>query len=136
MSTRFSHLRLLIPEDQFEGCKVFYRDVLGLEISLETEENIYAEFKTEGVLLSLYQRELMASVISEGELPDTSNVGASIALVFQVENVDQRVDELKSKGVKFITEAHDQAAWHQRVAHFRDPAGNLLEIFQSLAPVE
>lgn len=41
-------------------------------------------------------------------------------------------EEMKKKGVEFVTEPHDQDAWYLRVAHLRDPDGNLVELFNNL----
>jgi hypothetical protein len=35
--------------------------------------------------------------------------------------------------VTLLREPHDQAAWHQRVAHFRDPDGRLVELWSPLS---
>jgi lactoylglutathione lyase len=42
--------------------------------------------------------------------------------------VDATYADLKARGVHFVTEPADQEAWVLRVAHFRDPDGNLIEI--------
>lgn len=54
----------------------------------------------------------------------------SVALVFEVENVEKSYTELKEK-VSFITEPVERD-WGIKVAHFRDPAGNLIEIYESI----
>lgn len=51
-----------------------------------------------------------------------------VALTFEVADVDASFRELSGKGVIFTTEPHDQEAWVLRVAHLRDPEGNLIEI--------
>lgn len=131
MKARFSHLRILAPADKFDECRIFYRDVLNFDVGLDAEENIYTEFKSEGVVLSLYQGELMANVLGEGRFADGES--DQMSLIFEVDNVDQSFAELKAMGIEFATEPHDQEAWYLRVAHFRDPAGNLLEINHSLS---
>jgi hypothetical protein len=42
---------------------------------------------------------------------------------------------LSGRGVQFVTEPHDQEAWVLRVAHLRDPEGNLIEINAPLKAV-
>jgi lactoylglutathione lyase len=39
---------------------------------------------------------------------------------------------LQIKGVSFLTEPKNRPDWGIRTAHFRDPAGNLLEIYSPL----
>ena len=54
------------------------------------------------------------------------------AIIIEVDNVDKKFKELKNKYIKFITEPKDMEAWGIRVAHFRDPEKNLIEIFSNL----
>ena len=118
--------------DNFEACKDFYKDVLGLEMTLKTEENVYAQFITEGVSLGIYRRDLMAQVIRKSEDSSERNGKDTALLVFAVDDVDASYKALKKKGIVFVTEPHDQEAWYMRVVHLRDPDGNLVEIFNSL----
>jgi lactoylglutathione lyase len=53
-------------------------------------------------------------------------------IVIEVENVDETYKELKSKGVQFLNEPKDMAAWGIRVTHFRDPENNLIELHSLL----
>ena len=126
-----NQVRLLV--DNFEACKDFYKDVLGLEMTLKTEENVYAQFITEGVSLGIYRRDLMAQVIGKSEDSSERNGKDTALLVFAVDDVDASYKALKKKGIVFVTEPHDQEAWYMRVVHLRDPDGNLLEIFTSFS---
>jgi catechol 2,3-dioxygenase-like lactoylglutathione lyase family enzyme len=47
--------------------------------------------------------------------------------------VNQAYSDLSGKGVVFITGPHDRPEWGIRVAHFRDPDGTLIEVYQSLS---
>ena len=123
---RLTHVRLLTGD--FERALAFYRDVLGLEVSLEVE-GVYAELASGGSILAIYRRDLMAQVLDE---PAQGALGA--ALTFEVDDVDASFASLKEKGVGFITEPHDQEAWFIRVAHLRDPDGNLIELNHPLTP--
>lgn len=49
---KLNSVRLLV--DNFEECLAFYRDILGLELTLKTEDAIYAQLIGEGVSLGLY----------------------------------------------------------------------------------
>jgi lactoylglutathione lyase len=53
-------------------------------------------------------------------------------LDFKVDNVDAAYAQLIEKGVAFINEPHDREGWNVRLAHFRDPDSNLIEIYHSL----
>ncbi|MBA3430350.1 MAG: VOC family protein, partial [Actinobacteria bacterium] len=46
--------------------------------------------------------------------------------------VDSAYEALTSRGAQFVTQPHDQEAWVIRVAHLRDPDGNLVEIYAPL----
>lgn len=59
-----------------------------------------------------------------------------VALVFTVESADEAYRALAAKGVTFVTEPHDHGDWGDRVAHFHDPNGTLIELFQSIPMTE
>lgn len=121
---KLTHIRLLVND--IEQCRSFYRDKLGFEETLAVVEGIYCEFNAGDCILALYKRELMesvAGVLMAGEKPTDR-----VALTFEVEDVDATYQALTEKGVEFLTGPHDQEAWVLRVAHLRDPEGNLLEI--------
>jgi lactoylglutathione lyase len=126
---KLNQVRLLV--DHFEECKAFYRDILGLEITFDSEDNIYAQFIAEGVALGLYHRDLMASVVGNADASDARAGKDTALLVFEVDDVDATYKALKAKGADFVKEPHDQEEWFMRVAHLRDPDGNLIELFTS-----
>jgi catechol 2,3-dioxygenase-like lactoylglutathione lyase family enzyme len=55
-----------------------------------------------------------------------------VLLTIQVESVDETYGALQAKGVAFDVGPTDRAEWGARTAHFRDPDGNLLELFQHI----
>lgn len=119
-----THIRLLVND--IETCRDFYKNKLGLEEQLAVVEGIYYEFVAGDCVLALYKRDLMESVA--GVALDAERKIDKLALTFEVVDVDAAYKELKGKGVSFTTEPHDQEAWVLRVAHLRDPEGNLIEI--------
>ena len=74
----------------------------------------------------------MDAAIGKNNTGDTSPQD-KFAIVIEVDSVDKTYQKLKKKSVDFITSPKDMTAWGIRVAHFRDPEGNLLEIFSNLA---
>lgn len=126
MEHRLTHVRLLV--DKYRECFRFYRDVLGLIPRFGQEAGVYDEFDAGGVVLALYDRGMMASVVGTSKLPIAAIAQDRLALTFAVESVDAAYDALTAMGVGFVTPPTDQAAWFLRVAHLRDPAGNLIEI--------
>jgi lactoylglutathione lyase len=121
---KLTHVRLLVND--IDTCRDFYKNKLGLEEQLAVVEGIYYEFKAGDCVLALYKRELMESVAGV-EMAPTQAVD-KVALTFNVDDVDATYKELTGRGVIFATEPHDQEAWVLRVAHLRDPEGNLIEI--------
>ena len=51
---------------------------------------------------------------------------------FQVDRVDDVIDELKRRSVTIISEPHDVPSMQLRVAFFADPWGNLFEVIHQL----
>lgn len=121
---KLTHIRLLV--DDIDACRSFYKDKLSLKEQLEVVEGIYYEFVAGNCILALYKRELMESVA--GVAMAGEKVIDKVALTFEVADVDAAYKPLRAKGVEFVTEPHDQETWVLRVAHLRDPEGNLIEI--------
>lgn len=134
MNLHYTHTRLLVRD--FAACYRFYRDVLCCEPGWGDENGPYADFRTGNVSLALFDQQEMANAISEGAKPIKAEAQDCVALVFTVDNVDHYCTELAAKGVTFLREAHDRRDWGGRVAHFRDPAGNLIELFQPIQTEE
>jgi lactoylglutathione lyase len=97
--------------------KKFYQETLGLEKKYEYSS--YVGFECGGVEIGLIPK-------PKGEQKASQT---SPSVEFLVDNVDKAYEELKSKGVKFIKELHDEA-WGGRQATFTDPDGHVLEIAQ------
>ena len=131
MGLRFSHTRLLVRD--YATCFRFYRDVLGLEVGFGDETSGYADFQTGEVSLAIFDRGEMAAAIGTEHLPAFAETQDGVSLIFAVESVDAEYELLRSQGVNFIAEPHDQPDWGIRVAHFRDPDGTLIEVNHSLA---
>lgn len=125
---KLAHTRLLVGD--VSACFRFYRDVLGLAVKFGTEQDTYTSFTSDQAALAIFDRAAMASAIrSEGlDAPVVDRV----VLSFQVEDVDAEYLSLCARGAVPVHGATDQPEWGIRVAHFRDPAGNLVEIFEPL----
>lgn len=123
---KFTNTRLLVAE--MDACYKFYRDVLKLKPRFDAEGSVYAEFDMGGHVLALFHRKLMNAVVSPGAPETRGACPDSVVVAFEVADVDAAAAELKKRGVRFVTEPHDQQDWMLRVAHFRDPDGNLIEL--------
>ncbi|MDO6448832.1 VOC family protein [Oceanobacillus profundus] len=124
----FTHTRLLV--DNYKECFLFYRDVLGFDVSWGDENSNYADFKFNGATLGVFDRKQMIKAIGGDYSTDIEKVDRT-ALIFSVESVEESYQALKNK-VNFITKPTEQKNWGIKVAHFRDPAGSLIEIYESI----
>ena len=124
-----THIRLLV--DNYKECFLFYRDTLGFEVSWGDKESNYADFTgIGGAKLGLFERKQMVAAIGTEYVPLVENQDNS-ALIFKVDSVEDTYEKMKDK-LEFITKPHEQVDWMLKVAHFRDPAGNLIEIYENL----
>ena len=123
-----SHVRYLVTE--FEPLVRFYRDVLGLKVAVDVP-GVYAELDTAGGRLAFYRADLMAAVVGAAV---ATGSGDDIVICLRVDNVDAAANRVKLAGMTLVTAPHDQAAWLQRVAHLRDPAGHFVELWSPLPP--
>ena len=125
-----THFRLLVADVKAEFA--FFRDVLGFSPTFGTEDDVYVDFDCNGVSVALFRRDLMSAVVHADALPLAVEAQDRLALIFEVADVDAFCDGLKEKGLSLVTAPSDRAEWGIRVAHFRDPDGNLIEVNQPL----
>jgi catechol 2,3-dioxygenase-like lactoylglutathione lyase family enzyme len=104
----------------------FYEDVLGFPLLRELSPG-WIEYRVGDNTLALATPRLIAA-----DVP-TPNGSASLQLAFKVSapEVDQCADELVRQGVNLLSPPADQAFGH-RTLFFRDPDGNLLEVFADI----
>ncbi len=114
---RSHHIALRTPD--FARAKAFYTEILGLAIAGELPGRDVVFIDIGGTTI-----ELMAAPDQE-----PGAAGAFAHLAFQVEDVDAVYQELSAKGVPFFIEPRE--AGGMRIAFFRDPDGNALELFHS-----
>lgn len=124
----FTHTRLLV--DNYKECFLFYRDVLGFNVTWGDENSNYADFKFNDATLGIFERKQMAEAIGDKYSVDIEKADRT-ALIFKVKNVEKTYHEIKGK-VEFITKPTEQKDWGIKVAHFRDPAGSLIEIYERI----
>ena len=115
---------LVLITDNYQRAKAFYVEKLGFTINREVPEDEYVQFKLDNLILALFSRTQMSKVIDEKYL---AKAGGALYTFAEVDDVDQTVANLKTKGVKFIKEPKTQP-WGQRTAYFTDPDGHIWEI--------
>jgi predicted enzyme related to lactoylglutathione lyase len=105
------------PAKDLDAAKRFYSDVLGLKKTFEMDG--WCEFShAEG-----------APSIGLSAMAEPGDAGATVVL--KVDDLDKAQRELGRKGVKFEGEIHEVPGV-VRIANFRDPAGNRLQLCQVL----
>jgi lactoylglutathione lyase len=133
MKLQLTHLRLLVSN--YKDSFLFYRDLLKFDVDWGDEDSGYAELNTGYLKLGLFKKELMAEVVPRIEQPSYIVNRDKIVLIFAVDNVDEVYEQVKDQNAIVVTEPQDRSDWGIRTAHFRDPDGNLIEIYSNLGIV-
>ena len=108
--------------------RAFYLDVM--KFTLEVDRPEWVSFRVGSGLLTLRPRGLLASV-NDG--PPVAG-SACIQLAFRVPPpaVDQCHQELLASGVEILSPPRDLPGWRHRTLFFRDPEGNIIEIYAEI----
>ena len=124
---RLTYVRLLV--DNFGDCFRFYRDVMGFRPAYGDADGSYADFDAGAdVELALFVRREMAEHVGG----PAEAAGDRVALILSVDDVDAAFDEFRGRGAVVARPPCDRPDWGIRVAHLRDPDGNLIEINHAL----
>jgi predicted enzyme related to lactoylglutathione lyase len=119
-----AQVRLLVTD--FTACYRFYADVLGLKPQSGATGGPYEKFSphTGSAGIALQDRAMMTEVL--GELGDAATGHRSL-VVLRVDDLDAYCGEIASRGATLL---HGPAPMtdRMRVAHLKDPEGNLVEL--------
>lgn len=104
----------------------FYAEILGLPVYRDVHPS-WIEYRIGGSLLALTER---GFVFND---PPTPKGALSLQLAFRVtaKEVDACAEALRRQGIRLVGEPTDQP-WGHRTLFFRDPDGNVLEIYADL----
>ncbi|MBG7698400.1 VOC family protein [Streptomyces sp. MC1] len=119
-----AQVRLLVTD--FAACYRFYADVLGLKPQSGATEGPYEKFSPHAgsAGIALQDRAMMAELLAE--VGDTATGHRSL-VVLRVDDLDAYCAEITARGATLL---HGPApmADRMRVAHLKDPEGNLVEL--------
>jgi catechol 2,3-dioxygenase-like lactoylglutathione lyase family enzyme len=106
----------------------FYEDVLGFQFVRQLSPN-WLEYQVGANTLALAKPGMTAA-----DAP-TPKGSAALQLAFRVPpaDVDRCADELAAKGIALVSPPTDRDFGH-RTVFFRDPDGNLLEVYAEIPP--
>lgn len=117
-------MRLLVAD--FPACYRFYGEVLGLKPQSGAQDGPYEKFSPAvgSAGIALQDRAMMAGLL--GELADAATGHRSL-VVLRVDDLDAYCAEIVGRGAVL---AHGPAPMTERmrVAHLKDPEGNLVEL--------
>ncbi len=116
---------VLLCED-LARARQFYLDVMKFRLERETPR--WVSFHVGSSLLCLRPRSL-EGVFQDG--PGAPPGSASVQLAFRVapSEIDEIQAELAAAGVDLLGPPRDIPAWGHRAIFFRDPEGNVIEIY-------
>ena len=121
---RLTHVRLLVSD--MSASYRFYRNLLVLPTTWE-ENPEYAEFEVgPECALAIFPRAEMGEAVA---LRPGGGDGAVVVL--SVADVDEAAAALLGAGVE-VSDPRDRPDWGIRVAHLRDPDGNLIELYHDI----
>jgi len=106
--------------DDWESACDFYENVLKLPVKFKDAGLGWAEFDIGGPSLGL---ERTGIEDEEGK----KLIGRFVGISLQVDNIETVYEELSKIGVEFTTPTTKQD-WGGTLAHFKDPAGNIITL--------
>ena len=128
MEFKFNYTRLIVKD--YQACRKFYQDILGLKTTFTSEIDSYVELTNGNVKLTLLDREQMISHFGHEAEITFGHKSDGIALSFRVEDVNEACSYLQEKGVELASKPWNLADWGIKAALVRDPDGNLIELTQ------
>jgi catechol 2,3-dioxygenase-like lactoylglutathione lyase family enzyme len=113
----------LFVED-LAAAKRFYGDVFQLPVFFEDDSSTV--FKFGDTLVNLLKASEAPELVAPATVA-TPDAGVRFQFTLAVDDVDETVDELKSRGVELLNGPMNRP-WGIRTASFRDPGGHIWEV--------
>lgn len=131
MEVRSAHTRLFV--DDVAACSRFYQNVLKFKpVALQVEKG-YAEFEiTDSMRISLFRQREMSEILRTSDRPVAKNAQDRVGLILHVHDLDSIYHELRRADVTFAEPPTQNNEFSLKVAYFRDPAGNLIGLFEAM----
>ncbi|MGY4920964.1 VOC family protein [Streptomyces sp. 900105755] len=119
-----AQVRLLVTD--FAACYRFYAEVLGLKPQSGASEGPYEKFSPHAgsAGIALQDRAMMAAIL--GELGDAATGHRSL-VVLRVDDLDGYCEQITARGAVLV-HGPEPMTDRMRVAHLKDPEGNLVEL--------
>lgn len=130
MDVQAAHTRFFVQD--IGRCAEFYRDVLKFKpVTIQIEKG-YAEFEIAGMRLSLFRQQEMAEILRTSDRPPNAHSQDKVGLILKIHNLDDIYHELRKADVTFAEPPTQNKEFALKVAYLRDPAGNLIGLFEPL----
>jgi catechol 2,3-dioxygenase-like lactoylglutathione lyase family enzyme len=117
---KLAHARIVTND--VPGLTRFYRDLTGMT---PTGDDVYVEFHGSALTLAISSQRMIERHSAGATVPAANR---SVILDFEVADVDQERARLAGIVSDFVLEPTTQP-WGNRAMLFRDPDGNLINVF-------
>lgn len=105
--------------DDFDKAHEFYSDLLALPTN----------WRADGMRAAGYGLENAELIVEEAKAAEKGLVGRFVGISMTIDNIDAAYETLSGRGVRFEGPPEKQE-WGGTLAHFRDPAGNVLTLLE------
>ena len=111
---------ILITVDDLEEAKKFYHDLFGLDVLLDSDDNVIL---MEGLVLQ--ERKMWGNFLQQEIIPENN----ACELYFEERDIEAFAQKLKElyPSIHYLN-LLTTYSWGQKVLRFYDPSGNLIEV--------
>lgn len=111
---------VLITVDDIEEAKKFYHDLFGLDVLLDSDDNVIL---MEGLVLQ--ERKMWGNFLQQEIIPENN----ACELYFEERDIEAFAQKLKElyPSIHYLN-LLTTYSWGQKVLRFYDPSGNLIEV--------